>query len=171
MKLKIFPVAAAIAICSALLVSGCMRPSTEAPALDVGNPAPAFKLPDLNGRQVSLDQYKGKVVLLDFWATWCNPCRISMPLLEQLQKEYPNNLVLLTVNLQDPRDDVREFMRQQHLNAQVLLDEQGDVGRVYGSTQIPMQVLIDKEGIVRDVRIGFNAGTVSQLRAEIERLR
>jgi thiol-disulfide isomerase/thioredoxin len=171
MKLKIFPAATAIVICSAILVSSCMHPSTETPALEVGSPAPAFKLPDLNGQQISLDQYKGKVVLLDFWATWCNPCRISMPLLEQLQKEYPNNLVLLAVNLQDARDDVREFMRQQHLNSQVLLDEKGTIGTVYGSSQIPMQVLVDKQGIIRDIRIGFGPGSISQLRAEIERLR
>ena len=171
MRSNIFPVAAALVFGSALLVSGCMRPSTETPALEIGSPAPVFKLPDLYGRQVSLDQYKGKVVLLDFWATWCNPCRISMPLLEQLQKEYPQYLVLLTVNLQDPRDEVREFMRQQNLNSQVLLDESGDVGKVYEAGQIPMQVLIDKRGIVRYIKVGFGANTVSELRSVIERLR
>jgi len=84
----------------------CGGPRTSE-ALEIGQPAPEFKLPDLSGNAVSLTQYQGKIVLVDFWATWCGPCRLSMPLLEDLQKEYPNELVLLAVNLQEPLDEVR----------------------------------------------------------------
>ena len=163
--------AGAILIGTALLISGCIRPSSETSGVEIGRPAPAFKLPDIMGQEITLDQYKGKIVMLDFWATWCGPCRMTMPLLEKLQKEYPNNLVLLAINLQESKNEVREYMRQQNLNSHVLLDEKGSLGEIYGTDAIPMQVLIDKEGIVRDIKTGFSPSILSQLRAEIERLR
>lgn len=172
MKPTMYAAIAAMVLSLALLFSGCVRLQNEKPALEVGKPAPAFKLPDLDGKEVSLDQYKGQVVMLDFWATWCNPCRISMPILEQLQKEYPKNMVLLAINLQESRDEVRSFIREQGLNpSHVLLDQKGELGQMYGTDSIPMQVLIDKEGIVRDVRAGYNPSMVNMFRAQIERLK
>jgi cytochrome c biogenesis protein CcmG, thiol:disulfide interchange protein DsbE len=167
---KGFLVASVLLFISAMAVSGCIRRSSQNETLEIGRPAPAFKLPDLNGRQVSLDQLKGKVVLIDFWATWCGPCRMSMPLLENLQKEYPDALVLLAINLQESRDEVQDFVRLQNLHSVVLLDQQGDVGSLYGAEGIPMQVLIDKTGIVRYIT-GFNSSMAKRLRAEIEKLR
>jgi thiol-disulfide isomerase/thioredoxin len=94
-----------------------------------------------------------------------------MPLLERLQKEYPNNLILLAINLQESKDIVSDYVRKQGINSQVLLDEQGSVGETYGTDSIPMQVLVDQQGIVRHVQIGFSPRMSSQLRAEIEKLR
>jgi thiol-disulfide isomerase/thioredoxin len=164
-------VASSLLLALTLVFSGCVQPPSETEAIEIGRPAPVFKLPDLNGREVSLDQFRGKIVMLDFWATWCNPCRMTMPLVEKLQKEYPNNMVLLAINLQETKDVVREYMRQQNLGSQVLLDEEGSVGKTYGTEAIPMQVLIDKTGIVRDIKTGFDPRMLPQLRAEIERLR
>lgn len=169
-KIKAFLIVAALLIVSAMVVSGCIRRSPQNETLEIGRPAPAFKLPDLSGRQVSLEQLKGKVVLLDFWATWCGPCRMSMPLLDNLQKEYPDTLVLLAINLQESRDEVQDYVRMQNLHSTVLLDEQGAVGSLYGAEAIPMQVLIDKTGIVRNIT-GFNSSMAKRLRAEIEKLR
>jgi len=152
---------------SSLIFPGCTRPVPEGEGLEIGSPAPAFKLPDLNGREVSLDQYKGKLVLLDFWATWCGPCRKTMPVIENIQKEYRGNVVLLAVNLQESRDEVRKYVREYNINSQVLLDEEGSVGQIYGARAIPMYVLIDKAGIVRNVELGLNP---VQLRAQIQRL-
>ncbi len=169
-KTNTFSLAIAFLIASALLLTGCARPS-ETGTVEIGRPAPPFKLPDLNGREISLSQFKGKVVMLDFWATWCGPCRMTMPLLEKLQKEYPSNMVLLAINLQETPGAVREYMREQNVNSQVLLDEQGSVGEAYGSAQIPMQVLVDKAGIVRFIQIGFDPRMTARLRGEIEKLR
>jgi thiol-disulfide isomerase/thioredoxin len=155
---------AALILALSLLISGCGRRET----LEVGKLAPQFSLPDLDGKQISLEQYKGKVVLLDFWATWCGPCRMTMPVLEKLQKEYTDSLVLLAINLQEPRDQVRNYMQQQGLKSHVVLDEKGSLGEVYGTEAIPMQVLIDKEGIVRDVKTGFSPRLEQQLRQRIQ---
>jgi thiol-disulfide isomerase/thioredoxin len=130
--------------------------------------APNFKLRNLNGRVVTLDQYKGKVVLLDFWATWCGPCRMTMPLLERLQKEYPKGMTLLAINLQEPEDVVRDYVREQKIDSEVLLDEDGVVGSAYGADMIPMQVLIDKEGNIR--RVGVGLDTIAQIREDIRKL-
>ena len=171
MTTKRFFVASSLLLVLTVVFSGCGRPPSGTEALEIGSAAPVFKLPDLSGREVSLDQFRGKIVMLDFWATWCGPCRMTMPLVERLQKEYPQNVVLLAINLEETKEVVREYMRQQNLGSQVLLDEQGSVGKTYGTDAIPMQVLIDKTGIVRDIKTGFSPSMVPQLRAEIERLR
>jgi thiol-disulfide isomerase/thioredoxin len=156
----------------ALLVVGCTRPPAESgQPIQIGNNAPSFKLPDLSGQQVALDQFRGKVVMLDFWATWCGPCRMTMPLMESLQKEYADSLVLLAVNVQEPREEVRNFVRAQNLRSRVLLDEEGSIGAAYGAESIPMQILIDKKGVVRHIQIGFGPSTAAQLRAKIQQLR
>jgi len=158
-------------ILSALAISGCVRRPQHETLLEIGQPAPAFRLQDINGQEVTLDQFKGRVVMLDFWATWCGPCRMTMPLLEGLAKEYASTMVLLAINLQDPKEVVKEYIWKQGIHSQVLLDEDGSVGALYGAESIPMEVLIDKEGIVRHVQMGFGPNTLSQFRAEIERLR
>jgi thiol-disulfide isomerase/thioredoxin len=160
----------AITLLAIVVVSlNCGGPRT-ATGLEIGRPAPEFELPDLSGNAVSLNQYQGKIVLVDFWATWCSPCRLSMPILEDLQKEYPNELVLLAVNLQEPLDEVRQYVTAQHIRSRVLLDEEGKVGTVYGSESIPMQVLIDQKGIVRDVQMGFSPSMGNRLREEVRKL-
>jgi thiol-disulfide isomerase/thioredoxin len=156
-------------ILGAALSTTCARPAPEQ-AVEIGTPAPVFKLQNLAGRQVSLDQFRGKVVLLDFWATWCNPCRMTMPLVEKLQKEYSDTLALLAVNLQEPEAVVKDYVQKQGINSEVLLDENGSVGESYGTESIPMQVLIDRNGIVRNIHIGYSPSMISKLRAEIQQL-
>ncbi len=132
--------------------------------------ASSFKLRNLAGREVSLDQFKGKVVLLDFWATWCEPCRMTMPLLEKLQKDNPKGFTLLAINLGDSADTVREYVRAQNISSEVLLDEDGAVGSAYGAEGIPFQVLIDKNGIIRRVKMGGDPLFIAQLGVEIQKL-
>ncbi len=164
---KIFA-AIAILVIVAVMQLDCTHPSTE--MLKVGNAAPNFKLRNLQGREVLLSQFKGKVVLLDFWATWCGPCRMTMPLMEKLQKEFPKSMTLLAINLQEPASVVRDYVREQNIGSEVLLDEDGSVGSIYGAEAIPLQVLIDKEGKLRRVQAGLGPGTVAQIRSEIQRL-
>jgi thiol-disulfide isomerase/thioredoxin len=165
--------ACALLILAAVMLAKCTFPPSEKTAIKakVGSPAPDFALPDLNGQEVSLNNYRGKVVILDFWATWCGPCRMTMPLLEGLQKEYPDDLVLLAINLQEPRDIVRDYVLRQNIHSKVLLDEHGSVGATYGTEAIPMHILLDREGIIRHVQVGFSPSMANQLRALIEKYR
>ncbi len=160
---------ATLLIFSALMLSSCSHPPSG--GLQIGSPAPKFTLRDLNGRQVSLDQFKGRIVMLDFWATWCGPCRMTMPVLGNLEKEYRDTMTLLAINLQEPRNVVGDYVQKQNVNSEVLLDENGSVGEVYGTDSIPMQVLIDKNGIVRHIQVGFSPSMATQLRSVINSLR
>jgi thiol-disulfide isomerase/thioredoxin len=136
----------------------------------VGRHAPAFQLKDLEGHDVALAQFKGKVVMLDFWATWCGPCRLTMPMLEELQHEHPDAFTLLAVNLGEPPDLVTPYVRRQNIQSRVLLDIDGRVGSAYGSESIPMQVLIDQEGIIRHIQMGYYPTMKDDLWAEIAKL-
>ena len=163
----------AVLLLSAIMLSSCAQSSSDMEGVaEIDKAAPDFTLLDLGGQEVSLEQFKGKIVLLDFWATWCVPCQMTMPLLERLQKEYSSDLVQLAVNMYEPIDLVREYARSQGLHAPVLLDEEGSVSYTYRVGGIPTQVLIDRGGIVRFVQEGFDPGIgLSQLRLEIEKLR
>jgi thiol-disulfide isomerase/thioredoxin len=171
-KIRLF-LASGVLVLLIMVISGCIHLSSESGSgVQVGQTAPNFKIPDLYGREISLDQYRGRVVLLDFWATWCGPCRIALPLVERLQKEFPSTLVLLAINLQDRKEEITDFVYKLSLSSQVLLDENGTVGKTYGAASIPLEVLIDKQGVVRSVQMGFDPRTtISRLRAEIEQLR
>jgi len=157
-------------IAACLAAVNCGRRPGEEGALAIGASAPEFQLSDLRGQPVSLSQFKGKAVILDFWATWCGPCRLSMPILEKLQEEHPEDLKLLAINLEEPRDQVRDYVARRNIRTTVLLDSDGKVGRVYGSDQIPMQVLIDRKGIVRDIKIGFSPKMGEQLKKQLDQL-
>jgi len=136
----------------------------------VGQHAPRFQLKDLQGNDVSLDQYKGKIVMLDFWATWCGPCRITMPLLEQLQHEHPDDFTLLAINVGDSPELVMPYVQQHRILARVLLDVEQKVGAAYGTESIPMQVLIDQKGIIRHIQVGYYESMKDDLWAEIAKL-
>jgi thiol-disulfide isomerase/thioredoxin len=136
----------------------------------VGQHAPRFQLKDLQGNDVSLDQYKGKIVMLDFWATWCGPCRITMPLLEQLQQEHADAFTLLAINVGDSPELVMPYVQQHRILARVLLDVEQKVGAAYGTESIPMQVLIDQKGIIRHIQVGYYGSMKDDLWAEIAKL-
>ncbi len=169
------PIKNGLIICALLVLTlmalQCARGPSGEESPEVGRPAPNFQLADLSGRSVSLDQFRGKIVMLDFWATWCGPCRVTMPVLEKLQREYSKDLTLLAINLEEPRDQVRNYVAGRNISSTVLLDEDGKVGQAYGSDSIPMQVLIDQQGIVRRVSVGYSPALVDQLRSAIEKLR
>lgn len=116
-----------------------------------GYPAAEFTLPDLNGRPVSLAQFRGKLVFLNLWTTWCPPCRMEMPAMERLyQRLRDRGLVVLAVNQDDERtaSEVPRFVRERQLTFPVLLDPQGTLSTRYGVTGYPETFLIDREGKV-----------------------
>ncbi len=158
MKQKRVLAACAVVIFLSVMLINCSRTDK----------APNFKLRNLNGREVSLDQFKGKIVLLDFWATWCGPCRMTMPMLERLRQEFSKEMVLLAVNIQESEEVVRDYVQEENIKSEVLLDEDGAVASAYGAYAIPLQVIIDREGNIRRALPG--ATSLSMLREEIRKL-
>jgi len=165
-----------IAAVLTILTTQCYRPPAELETIEIGQAAPQFMLRDLDGREVSLEQYKGKIVILDFWATWCGPCRVTMPMLDRLQEEYSGKLVLLAVNQLEPKNMVREYVLRENLSSRVLLDEDGSVGSRYEIEKgIPLQVIIDQNGIAQYLTVGVPratgvAGLEDSIKAEINKL-
>jgi DsbE subfamily thiol:disulfide oxidoreductase len=130
----------------------------------IGKPAPEFQLNTLDGQPVSLSDLKGKPVLINFWASWCRPCCEEMPYLQQIYDEWQERgLMLLAINIGDNLSQVAEFMQSQGLSLPVLLDTEGKVAEQYGIRGIPTSFFIDKDGIIKEMRVG-----AFQSKAEIE---
>ena len=114
-----------------------------------------FELENLNGLKEQLTDYKGKVVFLNFWATWCGPCRIEMPSMERLYTEFKEDgLVILAVNLGESSAIAGEFMKSNNLSFPVLLDEDQTVAAIYGVRSIPTTYLIDRDGNILGMAVG-----------------
>ena len=106
-----------------------------------------FKLIDLNGKEVSLSDFKGKKVFLNFWASWCDPCKSEMPDIEKLYTETKDSdLVILAVNLGEDKATVKDFSDTNKYNFKILLDTDQSVGKQYNISAIPTSYFIDKEG-------------------------
>lgn len=121
----------------------------------VGQEAPELSLPDLEGNTVRLSDYRGRVVLLNFWATWCGPCRVEVPELVSVHESYKERgFTVLAVNLGESRDRVAAFSAQFQMDFPVLLDPAGQTTRLYPTRGIPTSFLLDGEGVVRRVVVG-----------------
>lgn len=106
-----------------------------------------FSLPDINGQQVTLSDFKGKIVFLNFWTTWCPECRIEMPLMEKLHRRLNNqDFVMITVNLQEPASRIKNFLKKNPLTFTILLDTKGKIGPQFGIRAIPTTFILDKNG-------------------------
>ncbi len=111
--------------------------------------APSFSLKDLDGREVKLEDHRGKIVFINFWATWCPPCRDEMPSMEKLYTEFKGrDFIILAVDIQESAKKVRAFKEKFKLNFPILLDSDGRVGSEYGVISIPTTYLIDRKGYV-----------------------
>ncbi len=117
--------------------------------------APPFALESITGDRLDLGSFKGKVVLVNFWATWCPPCRAEMPAVDQIYRaERDVGLVVLAVNQQEDAPVVRPFATQLNLAFPILLDPDGAVNNRYDVRALPTSFFIDRKGIIRDVVIG-----------------
>jgi len=138
----------------------------------VGHAAPAVRLPELSGAgEVSLESLRGKVVYLDFWASWCGPCRVSFPLLEQLREELgPDGFEVLAINVDEVESDARRFLSEVPVSYPVVRDADGITPQTFGILGMPTGYLIDRQGIVREVHQGFRKSDGAKLRTAVVEL-
>ncbi len=148
----ILPVVVTLAVLGlAVLRTGRSASITAALARGARPPAPAFRLATLEGRTLDLGELRGRPVVLNFWASWCGPCKEEAPLLERVWKTYRDRgLVVVGVNIQDLEADARRFVRENGITYPNVRDRDGRVNRAYGVTGVPETFFIDPAGrIVR----------------------
>ncbi len=140
-------------------------------SLLVGKPAPDFQLELLDGSKFHLADQKGKVIVLDFWATWCGPCLQAMPQIERATTEFADKGVqLIAVNLQETPAQIKAMLERQKLSPQVALDRTGSVAEKYGASAIPQTVVIDREGKITRLFIGGGPKLGEQLKEALQAL-
>jgi peroxiredoxin len=137
-----------------------------------GQRAPEFSLPSLKGSTVVLSQLRGKVVLIDFWAQWCEPCKKELPQLDRLAKEYAGKgVVVVAVNIDKQRDNAARMVKQLGVSLDVLLDPAGSVAGSYDLPKMPTSFVVDKKGIIRYVNEGFDGPKdVERFKQELDEL-
>ncbi|MDF2882927.1 MAG: alkyl hydroperoxide reductase/Thiol specific antioxidant/Mal allergen [Clostridiaceae bacterium] len=129
-----------------------------------------FKLQDLSGKNVSLSDFKGKKVYLNFWATWCPPCKGEMPDIEKLYNETKNSdLVILAIDIGEDRDTVQSFLKSNNYNFNVLLDMDQSTASKYNINGIPTSYFINKDGTISAKRVG--AMSLSEMKSYIDSIK
>lgn len=157
----------AVVVLGLSLLLTLVRAPSSAPRV-----APDFVLPDLTGQAVRLSQLKGKIILLNIWATWCPPCRKEMPTMEVLyQKLKGADFVMLAASQDvDGKNTVAPYLQEGGLTFPVLLDVSGEVGKKYGVTGYPETFIIDRQGMIVYRHIGYNDWSQPQVESALRRL-
>lgn len=147
------------------IAAGSAWAETPAPA----TPAPALSLKDASGANVDLAQFKGQVVYLDFWASWCGPCRQSFPWMNDMQAKYgPKGLQVLGVNVDSQSPEAQAFLKDVHAHFRVVFDPQGKTPAAFGVKGMPTSYLIDRQGRVVMSHMGFNRAGASEVEHAIQ---
>lgn len=138
----------------------------------IGQAAPDFALKDTSGKKISLSNYKGRVIMINFWATWCPPCRYEMPSMETLFKEYNKKGFEILAISSDSQGEkiVRPFMEFYELSFIALMDTDGEVHSLYGVTSIPTTYIIDKQGNITHKIMGPRDWKDKNTKSMIEKL-
>jgi peroxiredoxin len=123
------------------------------PGLRVGLKAPDFELKNLNGQTVRLSDFKGQKVMLNFWASWCPPCKVEIPEMQKFYQDDRNKITVLAINI-DPQSDIKGLVKKMKVHFPILLDEGEKVAKAYQIISIPTTYFIDEKGIIKRKHIG-----------------
>ena len=156
----------------AALAAAMLATTWPAAATDGAAPAPAFTLESREGRQVSLAELKGQVVMINFWASWCGPCRKEFPALDQIYAKYkPMGFTLVAINVESERADAEKFLATTPATFPILFDPENVVSGKYGVSAMPTTILVDRQGLVRwqhrAYKPGDEAKYIEQIRAAL----
>jgi len=141
--------------------------SLSAQATEVGKPAPAFQLPT-SDKTIKLADYRGKVVYVDFWASWCGPCRQSFPWMNEMQAKYGSQgLTVLAINVDQKREDALKFLADTPAKFTVAYDDKGVTPKAYSVKTMPSSMLIGADGVIKVIHRGFRADETQALEQQI----
>jgi len=145
--------------------------ATIAAAVEPGAPAPGFDAPTFDNKQIRLADYRGKVVFVDFWASWCSPCRQALPLYDKLSGEFPtSDFAVVAVNVDENAADAKKFLAEHPVKYTIVQNPKGDIPKAFGIDGMPSSYLIDRDGTIRDRHAGFEPKDIDTLRGEITKL-
>lgn len=141
---------------------------TNSSSLQEGDPAPDFELTTLTGKKTNLSDFKGKKIILNFWASWCPPCVAEMPHMQKFyEKNKDNGIEIVAVNLTSMEkkiQDVKDFSNKYELSFPILLDEKGEIGSKFQAFGIPTSYIVDSKGIIRKKIVGpMDEGMIKKL--------
>lgn len=170
MSRKSASLARLVVAASAFMISALTTHSIQ--ALSVGERAPAFTGASLiDGSRIRLASYRGKVVLVDFWASWCSPCHKSVPQLVELRREMANSpFEIVAVNVDENPEDARKFLADHPIPYAIVTDTKGKIPERYELPDLPTWYLLNKEGVVQYIHAGFSDGDLEKIKLEIEKL-
>jgi peroxiredoxin len=156
-----------------MLLTLCVRDGTcLESAAQIGTPAPPFELSDINGKKVALSNYKGKVVLINFWATFCGPCKAEMPSLNKLYLAFKNDgLIVLAISIDTSEKPVQKYLKDNAMMYPVLMDKDQEVYfDLYGVLGLPTSILIDRDGTIREIIRGEREWDAPDIKEKIGKL-
>lgn len=151
----------------AILTLGLMMPL----AVHASTPAPDFTLKSRSGENIRLEDMRGQVVMLNFWASWCGPCRQEMPLMDDLYEQYKDlGFTILAVNVDENREEARRFLDKVPVTYPILYDPESRVSELYDVQAMPTTVMIDRDGNARYLHHGYQSGYEDDYERQIREL-
>ncbi len=164
---KIFPGLRTVMLVGLVI---CTMPML-ATAAEIGKTAPDFTLKSLSGTNLKLSEMTGNVVLINFWASWCGPCREEMPLLNALHKKYePLGFTVLGVNVEEDVNAAKGFLKNFPVDFPVLLDNTNQVSKLYEVIAMPTSVVVDRDGNMRYLHQGYKSGDEAKYQQMVKKL-
>lgn len=156
---------------SSFLIAALFAVTCTASAIEVSQEAPDFTLKSMDGENFRLHEHRGKVILLNFWASWCGPCRQEMPILSRIHERYADTgFMVLGVNIDKKEKKARQIAEKVNVRFPLLLDQKNEISEQYEVSSMPYTVLIDRDGNINYIHKGYKPGDEAQYVNKLRKL-